>query len=153
MKFRNLRIVWSVVCGLVSVLLVVLWVRSIWWVEGLIVPLTANQSLVIGSVVGTFALGMDSPSDEFFHQRRADEWEKSTQYASRGIPSFIWGGYFDEHDGIVIFIPDWFLVIFAAASGLIPWRSLFKWRFTLRTLLIATTLLAVVLGLAVWASR
>ena len=30
MRFRKLRIAWSVVCGLVAVLLIVLWVRSYW---------------------------------------------------------------------------------------------------------------------------
>ena len=32
-KFRKLRIAWSVGWGLVAVLLCVLWVRSYWWVE------------------------------------------------------------------------------------------------------------------------
>jgi hypothetical protein len=41
-----------------------------------------------------------------------------------------------------------------AAPGFIVW-CLYnnRWRFTLRTLLIATTLIAVVLGLVVWSSR
>src|SRR4051794_33980026 len=31
MKYRKLRIAWSVVWGLAAVLLIVLWVRSYWW--------------------------------------------------------------------------------------------------------------------------
>ena len=31
MRFRKLRIAWSVVCGIACVLLIVLWVRSYWW--------------------------------------------------------------------------------------------------------------------------
>ena len=31
MRFRKLRIAWSVVWGLAAVLLIVLWVRSYWW--------------------------------------------------------------------------------------------------------------------------
>ena len=35
MKNRKLRIVWSVAWGIVAVLLVVLWVRSYWCVDGI----------------------------------------------------------------------------------------------------------------------
>ncbi len=35
MRFRKLRIAWSVVCGLACVLLIVLWVRSYWWIDGI----------------------------------------------------------------------------------------------------------------------
>ena len=31
MRFRKLRIAWSVGCGILCVLLIVLWVRSYWW--------------------------------------------------------------------------------------------------------------------------
>jgi hypothetical protein len=33
MRFRKLRIVWSIGCGIFCVLLIVLWVRSYWWVN------------------------------------------------------------------------------------------------------------------------
>ena len=33
MKYRKLRIAFSVTCGIACVLLVVLWVRSYWWVD------------------------------------------------------------------------------------------------------------------------
>ena len=35
MRFRKLRIAWSVVWGIACVLLIVLWVRSYWWGEQL----------------------------------------------------------------------------------------------------------------------
>ena len=46
-------------------------------------------------------------------------------------------------------VPDWFLVLISLVSAAAPWL---RWscRFSLRTLLIATTLVAVVLGLVVW---
>jgi hypothetical protein len=31
MRFRKLRIAWSVACGIACVLLIALWVRSFWW--------------------------------------------------------------------------------------------------------------------------
>jgi hypothetical protein len=42
-------------------------------------------------------------------------------------------------------IPYWLLVLLTARIATVPWL---KWRFSLRTLLIAVTLLAVLLGLA-----
>ncbi len=41
-------------------------------------------------------------------------------------------------------------IAIAAALAALPWL---RWRFSLRTLLIATTLVAVVLGLIMWAVR
>jgi len=43
----------------------------------------------------------------------------------------------------------WFPIVmsFGLAIGIGPWL---RWRFSLRTLLITTTLVAVVLGLIVW---
>jgi hypothetical protein len=35
MKYRNLRIAWSVAWGVVCLLLVVLWVRSYWWADAI----------------------------------------------------------------------------------------------------------------------
>jgi hypothetical protein len=49
-----------------------------------------------------------------------------------------------------ISVPLWLLFFVTAAIGAIPWL---RWRFSLRTLLIATTLLAVALGLVIWAAR
>jgi hypothetical protein len=35
MRYRKLRVAWSVVWGLAAVLLVVLWVRISWWLDSL----------------------------------------------------------------------------------------------------------------------
>ena len=43
--------------------------------------------------------------------------------------------------------PIWFVVAMCGLVAAIPWL---RWRFSLSTLLIATTLVAVVLGLGVW---
>jgi hypothetical protein len=49
-------------------------------------------------------------------------------------------------------LDSWFVVILVAAAGVLPSLHWSK-RFTLRTLLIATTLVAVVLGLIVYVTR
>jgi hypothetical protein len=49
-------------------------------------------------------------------------------------------------------MPHWFLLLVSSSAGILPW---IRWstRFSLRTLLIATTLVAVGLGLIVYAAR
>lgn len=47
-------------------------------------------------------------------------------------------------------IPIWCLAAVGAAAAIAPWLS---WRFSLRTLLIATTVVALALGLIVYATR
>ena len=49
-------------------------------------------------------------------------------------------------------VPHWFLLGIVATLAPVPWIHWSK-RFSLRTLLIATTLVAVVLGLVVYAAR
>ena len=48
------------------------------------------------------------------------------------------------------YIPYWPIVVAIGSLAAGPWL---RWRFTLRTLLITTTLVAVVLGMIVWAAR
>ena len=49
--------------------------------------------------------------------------------------------------------PYWFLVLVFGGLAISPWTTRPKLRFSLRTLLIATTLVAVVLGMIVWMSE
>jgi hypothetical protein len=52
---------------------------------------------------------------------------------------------FDEYSRVIV--PHLLVVLFGTAFAAAPW---FPCRFSLRTMLIATTLVAVVLGLGVW---
>ena len=47
-------------------------------------------------------------------------------------------------------IPHWSLVVTFFTFAAVPWTRQFSLRFSLRTLLIATTLIAIVLGTIVW---
>ena len=64
--------------------------------------------------------------------------------------NFEWNKY---DDGVNIIIPYWFFVFVTATLTTAPWIRQLRWRFSLRTLLIATTLVAAVLGLIVYALR
>jgi hypothetical protein len=74
---------------------------------------------------------------------------------TRVSPPPVWGFGAATSGGIIslLFLPYWPVVLLAstlAVLGVLPWL---RWRFSLRTLLIATTLVALVLGAIVYAVR
>lgn len=141
---RNLRIAVSVFFGLLTVALCVLWVRSFWRMDQLFLATTRPAFIVSnnGNIICKVA---------------------ASQYRWGAVPSFPWdyktttsSGYvldgFWRSDAIEteLSLSHLAMAIFPATIACLPWV---RWKFSLRTLLIATTLVAVVLGLAVWASR
>jgi hypothetical protein len=146
MRFRKLRIAWSVAWGLLAVLLVVLWVRSYWRIDILFRTdgggrMTTLRSLNGVAIYQSYPLPL-WPSNG---PAQAHGWkyicglvpEKETEaFKWKRIPG-----------GRVIHLPMPLLLLTAAGIALAPWL---RARFSIRTLLIATTLVAVVLGLAVW---
>ena len=66
----------------------------------------------------------------------------------RDIPGSFYGLRFKRFlDVSAIVLPNWFAVAMSAGAAVAPW---IRWQFSLRTLLIATMLVAVVLGIIVW---
>jgi hypothetical protein len=63
-------------------------------------------------------------------------------------PRPVFGQYWDGN----FIVAHWLAVLFFATLGIVA-APCIKWRFSLRTLLIVTTLVAVVLGLMVYAAR
>ena len=55
---RYLRIAVSVVSGLCCVLVIVLWVRSAHWVDGVHGQLTSSHAIAIGLLPGSFVIGL-----------------------------------------------------------------------------------------------
>jgi hypothetical protein len=145
MKYRKLRITWSVAWGVVAVLLCVLWVRSYWYVD----------TFSLGSYGNTHWLGSISGELRYAKPRgqaHSLQWntlprESLRRESPRGSILGFRGVMISS--GIPI-VPHWFPLTIFTTLATVPW---IKWRFSLRALLIATTLVAVVLGLVVWASR
>lgn len=50
-------------------------------------------------------------------------------------------------------VPHYLIAIMVAAFAVLPWTGSIRWRFSIRSLLILTTIVAIVLGLIVWAMR
>jgi hypothetical protein len=154
MRFRKLRIAWSVWWGVASMLLCVLWVRSYWrwesvqWGWGTPVHQSVNCFSQNGIVKFAYTDIRGTPEMQL------------TKWGVRAYPvegailistirhQFLGFGYFDDRP--TYFVPYWFLASLAGILSILPWAA---YRFSLRTLLIATTLVAVALGLIVWAGR
>jgi hypothetical protein len=138
MKHRKLRILWSLGCGIITVLLTVLWFRSyyyfndeLWWVD------SRNHGWYLDSLHGgvTFVAAEHDPHDPG-KWRQFGAWEPGPLGFER----------FATSNSTSYRMPYWFAVVGAAICAAIPWRLE---RFSLRTLLIATTLFGAGLGLIV----
>jgi hypothetical protein len=183
MRFRKLRIAWSVACIIACLLLIVLWVRSYriadrlhgrfwvgeefllaskegrvaavvlhwhgtanWWPWKVVsYPVNDELSFPVGSVqqyVKRFGFGwLDRP--EYMVMR-------SKQQRPDGSTFTLFGAATATLNGAGPIVPYWLLILLTSSCAIGPW---IKKQFSLRTLLIATTLIAVVLGLIAWAIR
>jgi len=156
MRFRKLRIAWSVVCGIACALLIVLWVRSYWWKDFAVSG--GIYRVHFESALGKLGVDVSPQAPEYvgsrwgFHSRLLEE-EYFMPIAHYGLPDgvkvmgFMWE---ITPESAIIAVPYWFPILLISILAAGPW---FRWRFSLRTLLIATTLVAVVLGLILWMSR
>jgi hypothetical protein len=144
MRFRKLRIAWSVVWGLLAVLLCVLWVRSYWHSDFVTSDKNpVNRLITVGSRFGTTILVLGYfPMDS-----GQSHWRYSTGPAREIDKLFKWTS---DDGGLVVQVPHFILAAISLAIGYAPWL---RYHFSLRTLLIATTLIALVLGLIVWSLR
>jgi hypothetical protein len=73
----------------------------------------------------------------------------ATEFPKPNRSSQVWGHFELSYAHTGVCVPYWFLLTSFAALAAAPW---FPWRFSLRNLFIATTLVAVVLGLLVYAA-
>ena len=140
---RYLRISWTAICGLLCVALVVLWARS--YSDGNALPAPAGITCL--STHGTFLLMSQSIDSEYTRTQRPNatgEVVKPAQimpmepkhavYIQRWSSTF-W----------IVQLPTWLLLTLTTAAAIVPWTIR---RFTLRTLLLMTTLVAVVVYFA-----
>jgi type VI protein secretion system component VasF len=146
MRNRKLRIAWSVVWGIGCLLLIVLWVRSHWEIDiyGKQPSNVNGFSLLSRNGAVYCAIGREMDLDVTWRFILAWIDVDAARTTSRH--------FVIANDGMItiVRVPDWFLLGLIAALVAAPW---IRWQFSLRTLLIATTLVAVVLGVIVWAAK
>ena len=150
MRFGKLRIAWSFAWGIAALLLIVLWVRSHQTTDSL-EGFTPRGPVILQyfkceSLEGQVTF-VAQPSLRSITS--ATLWRRLSLPAARQAnDDFGPLGFY--YDGVSLSLPHWFVVLIAAALAATTWL---RWRFSLRTLLIATTLVAVLLGLVVWLSQ
>ena len=150
MRFRKLRIAWSVVCGIACVLLIALWVRSYWTYDivGIAGPGSEYSIHSTGGFIGVYDMldisGTSGPTNWRYVHRPSDP---ANFRVSAWRPHY---STYPDAPSVSVEIPYWMLVLPLGLLAAIPWL---RWHFSIRTLLIATTLVAVVLGLIVWLIR
>jgi len=125
MRFRKLRIAWSAQCGIVYVLLLMLWVRTYWHPDFIPKRLVSKPAWQVRSYGGSIDL---------------IRWNTPSNVTWTRTPS------------IKVTIPHTALALTIAFAAIAPWVNWSK-RFSLRTLLIATTVMAAVLGFTLYWPR
>ncbi len=146
MKHPKLRIAWSVAWGVLAVLLCMLWVRSYWY-RDILVHCQGSNAVGVGYECGTILCEKNRSVGSGWSLVRMPVGN------SLRFPQRILFGWEDRRPDYIRFVVRiWFLLPIVAGLVAVPW---FQWsnRFSLSTLLIATTLLAVALGLLAWLSN
>ena len=158
-RFRKLRIALSITCAIACILLIVFWVRSLTtfeYAEGTIFPQSAPNGRLWATHLTIHSY------DNVLSVIWATDWKASKfppwRYGSR--PSQMhresWKPtYFPDEGnlgGIRFQSPYWLLMAITGVFAALPWIPISN-RYSLRTLLIATTLVAVLLGFAAYMSR
>jgi hypothetical protein len=149
MRFRKLRITWTVFCVVACVLLCVLWVRS-YWREDSLIQRRRSAMIFVVSLRGEIEVDQVAYIDD---APDTNSWDVRTEAtlpdkeSARNSFAFNRGVYDNE---ITFTFPHWCPVLVVGLLAAAPWLPR---RFTTRGLLVATTLIAVVLGLIVYFAR
>jgi hypothetical protein len=145
---RYARYAVAVVFALLAVGFVALWVRSYYWPDGYASTLLNSRGLGALSSQGVLFLSLTKGDGEFGTAWAISEAESESRRSVTGF-RFYRKATSTYHDAVAS-LPHWFLV--ASSLALAALFAIKRtWRFSLRTILVATTLLAAILGLAVWA--
>lgn len=142
---RWLRVAVSAVCVVVCVGLIGLWIRSFYFENQFV---SSKVKATLCYVVSREGLvNIIYIPDVYVHISESNKFPRSFQASPSGFQCLRLRG-----SGWTLAVPHWFLALGFAAFAYVscPPLGQIRWRFSLRTLLIVTTLVAVVLGLVVW---
>jgi hypothetical protein len=151
---KYLRIAVSALSLLACMLLMALWVRSYWWVDLVCAQIATRYQISAVSFPGAVGIAVNENSSRpprTLLSLPTDNFLQAQELNGRKYPSRVWGMF--NLDSRSPLIPSWCLVLLTAAIGAVPWIPNLRWQFSLRTLLIATTLIAIGLGTVVYLSE
>jgi hypothetical protein len=144
---KYLRIAVTALSLAACVLLIALWVRSLTrgtTLQGVL----GSERLQFTSENGRLAV-LIFPNIQSRNFPRRD-WTITSSTSRSADDAFdSWQVGTMQPKGVIAVVPWWFVVLILVALAAAPW---IKWRFSLRTLLVATTLVAVGLGVVIAAT-
>jgi hypothetical protein len=153
---RALRITWTALCGIACLLLVVLWVRSYWYGTAFTCTLYNSKVCSIVSFKGTLSVALADAEynlDAYtmgLSEHHSESFSPLKSHWGIGVKQSPTSTIRSEF----VSVPHWFAVVLCAICAItVVVSPEWHWRFRIRTLLIATTLVAVGLGLIVWLTR
>lgn len=147
---RKLRIAVSAIFGLLTIALCVLWVRSYWW-NATVSRIDSGRLTRLGLSKGCLYL---TQQNDVASDRVSGGWRyRGGLRKHRNLESAESSAKFQwrhtRHE-LYMELPFWILATSTGVGVLAPW---YRVRFSLRILLLATTLLAIALGLGAWLAR
>jgi hypothetical protein len=140
---KYLRIAVTALSLTACVLLVALWVRNTSRYDNVDINVPGICRAVTWSIDGTLILTMK------YGGTASTGWQISMNRISAGGGEFLYGFNFQSHPGgWFCTVPHWFAMLLCIILAAVPWIHWSR-RYSLRALLIATTLVAIGLGLVV----
>ena len=132
---------------MLTVFFLCLWLRSYWWLDN--VNFSMTETKVVQSFQGILSLHLRPKFTEPGVTSLAyQDWALALKPPNHNqMPNWYFGS---SASSTAIRCPHWFVAILLCAGVVI---ASLVWRFSLRTLLIATTIVAVALGLITWTTR
>jgi hypothetical protein len=156
---RRLLNITSIVCLVLCVALMGLWVRSYYSIDSLRVRFTARQLFMFTSMDGRlefFNWPLDTAKlrDSASKERRWSVSSEPFTHQRAFVNTSNWTKLGFNYGSAFVLLPYWFLVLTTGSLAVIfQLRLEWPFRFTLRSLFIITTFLAVVLGMIAWLDR
>jgi hypothetical protein len=157
-RFRKLRFSFSVACSFFCLLITVLWVRNFWCADVAWTPLPGSGQLTVASADGQMEFSISyprTPLPKSIRQPATWGWQSYTSSRNHALDVVMpWKAVIrygaSRNGSLWLKLPHWFLVALPMLLATVP-RIRWSQRFTIRTMLVVTALVAVILALTVTA--
>src|SRR5262245_36091813 len=147
-RFWWLRFAASAAFVMLCLLIAASWVRSYWAYDTLtLVQPKTPVYYGVGAAQGVLMFVL--PTDKTLLAKfREWQWQLNTlTFQSIALPTKFGFAFFRDSTEVDLAVPHWFALLLSAALAALPWL---RFRFSLRTMLIVTTLIALLLAIAAW---
>lgn len=139
---KYFRIAWTAFFAMAAVLLCVLWVRSCYALDAVEFPMPLVHGIETYSLRGEIQLSILWTQ----HERVIHRWTVKHREVQRNEALYGYDGGIqfplNDRGTFAVCMPDSYVIVPLLIVSALPWL---RWRYSLRTLLITTTLVAVVL--------